>query len=42
MAGMTYGSGDFVYELVPDWAKLPHGWVFTQVAAVAVDADDNA
>jgi DNA-binding beta-propeller fold protein YncE len=41
MADTTYGSGDFVYELVPDWAKLPNGWVFTQVAAVAVDADDN-
>ncbi|MDP7090329.1 MAG: peptidyl-alpha-hydroxyglycine alpha-amidating lyase family protein [Dehalococcoidia bacterium] len=41
MADSTHGSGDFVYELIPDWAKLPDGWVFTQVAAVAVDKDDN-
>ncbi len=41
MADSTHGSGDFVYELIPDWAKLPDGWVFTQVAAVAVDKNDN-
>ena len=37
MADSTCGSGEFVYELVPDWAKLPDGWEFTQVAAVAVE-----
>ena len=41
MADSTHGTGDFVYELVPDWAKLPDGWKLTQVAAVAVDKDDN-
>ena len=34
------GSGDYTYELVEGWAKLPEGWKFTQVAAVAVDEDD--
>jgi sugar lactone lactonase YvrE len=40
MADSTYGDGDFIFELVSDWAKLPAGWVFKQVAAVAVDSDD--
>ena len=34
------GSGEYTYELVEGWAKLPEGWKFTQVAAVAVDEDD--
>ena len=35
------GSGEYTYEVDMDWAKLPDGWTFTDVAAVAVDADDN-
>lgn len=35
------GSGNYRYELVENWAKLPDGWVFTQVAAVAVDENDR-
>ena len=37
---VTVGSGEYRYELQENWAQLPDGWVFTQVAAVAVDADD--
>ena len=35
------GSGDYTYRLVPDWAKLPPGWVFRDVAAVATDKQDR-
>jgi DNA-binding beta-propeller fold protein YncE len=41
MMAVIVGSGDFRYELVEDWAKLPDGWVFTQVGAVAVDENDD-
>ena len=34
------GTGEYTYELVEGWAKLPEGWKFTQVAAVAVDEND--
>jgi len=34
------GSGEFVYEIVEDWAKLPEGWSFKEVPDVAVDAAD--
>ncbi len=29
------------YEHVPDWGRLPEGWTYTQVAAVAVDSQDR-
>ena len=35
-AGLV-GSGGYTYRLVPDWAKLPAGWTFKDVAAVGVD-----
>ena len=35
------GSGDYRYRVNPDWAKLPDGWNFTDVAGVAVDGDDR-
>jgi hypothetical protein len=35
------GSGDFTYRPVDDWARLPEGWTFGDVAAVGVDRDDN-
>ena len=38
---MRYGQGDFQYELVEDWARLPEGWSFVDVAGVAVDREDN-
>lgn len=35
------GSGDFTYEVIMDWAKLPEGWFFHEVADVAVDSQDR-
>ena len=34
------GSGDFIYEVEEDWAKLPEGWEMT-AAAVAGDSQDR-
>src|SRR5216684_1744029 len=39
--GAIVGSGGYSYRVVADWAKLPAGWVFRDVAAVAVDASDR-
>ena len=39
---MRFGQGDFVYELVEGWGKLPEGWApFSDVVCVRVDADDR-
>lgn len=35
------GSGEFRYRVDEDWAKLPKGWAFGEVAAVAVDSRDQ-
>ena len=35
------GSGDYRYRIVENWAKLPDGWSFKEVAAVGVDKNDN-
>jgi DNA-binding beta-propeller fold protein YncE len=35
------GTGDLKYRVVEDWAKLPDGWSFKEVAAVGTDANDN-
>jgi len=35
------GTPPYQYRLVADWAKLPDGWSFTDVAAVAVDKADR-
>jgi hypothetical protein len=35
------GSGEFTYEVIADWAKLPEGWSFHEVADVAVDSEDR-
>jgi hypothetical protein len=35
------GSGDFRYAIVDDWAKLPDGWQFGDVAGVGVDRRDQ-
>ncbi len=35
------GSGEFTYEVIVDWAKLPEGWSFLEVADVAVDSEDR-
>ena len=34
------GSGNHRYRVVEDWAKLPDGWEFKDVGAVAVDSKD--
>ena len=38
---MSYGSGNYVYELVPDWGKLPAGWKWDHASGAAVDDRDN-
>ncbi len=38
---VTLGTGNYTYEVVENWAKLPAGWGFKEVAAVGVDAHDN-
>jgi hypothetical protein len=35
------GSGDFRYRIADDWAKLPEGWQFGDVAGVGVDRRDQ-
>ena len=35
------GSGEHRYRVVENWAKLPEGWEFKDVAAVAVDRKDR-
>ena len=35
------GSGEHRYGVVEDWAKLPEGWEFKDVAAVACDRHDR-
>ena len=37
----TFGSGDFRYTFVEDWAKLPDGMTFQESPGVAVDSQDN-
>lgn len=38
---VTVGSGEYTYRVDMDWAKLPDGWRFRDVAAVAVDSKDQ-
>ncbi len=35
------GSGEYSYEIVADWAKLPPGWRFKEIGAVGVDRQDR-
>jgi hypothetical protein len=35
------GAGDYTYRIEADWAKLPSGWSFKDVAAVAVGRQDR-
>jgi hypothetical protein len=35
------GSGEYRYQVVEDWAKLPDGWSMPDAAAVAVDSRDQ-
>jgi len=38
---VVLGSGEHRYRVVENWAKLPDGWSFKDVAAVAVDSKDQ-
>jgi hypothetical protein len=38
---VTLGSGAYTYRIVENWAKLPDGWLFNDVAAVGVDRHDR-
>ncbi len=38
---MTYGSGNYQYELVDNWAKLPRGRSFLDIGGMAVDNEDK-
>ncbi len=38
MTTTIVGEGDFRYEAVPGWARLPEGWSFVEVPGVAVDS----
>jgi len=35
------GGGDHIYEELANWAQLPEGWTFKEVADVAVDSRDR-
>src|SRR5437879_3350889 len=35
------GSGDYRYEQIDNWAKVPSGWSLREVGAVGVDGQDN-
>ena len=39
--GVIVGSGEYRYEVIEGWGKLPDGWTFREVAAVGVDKNDN-
>src|SRR3954451_9661134 len=38
---VTVGSGQFTYEVAEGWGRLPDGWTYKEVAAVAVDKNDQ-
>jgi hypothetical protein len=40
-AGLVLGYGEHRYRVEEGWGTLPDGWAFQDVAAVAVDPDDN-
>jgi DNA-binding beta-propeller fold protein YncE len=37
----VHGSGDYKYEIVENWGKLPTGWRYGEVAGLACDSKDN-
>ena len=38
---MRVGEGEWTYEPVENWAKLPPGWRFKEIGAVGTDGRDN-
>ena len=41
VSAVKLGSGSYTYEMVSDWAKLPPGHGWREVAGVAVDSNDR-
>jgi DNA-binding beta-propeller fold protein YncE len=41
MVMTTVGTGDYTYELIENWAKLPQGQTFGNTSAVATDSQDR-
>ncbi len=37
----TTGSGQYTYEILEDWARLPSGWTLGVVTGVAVDSQER-
>ena len=35
------GTGEYRYDLIEDWARLPSGWSFGRVTGVAVDSQER-
>ena len=40
-SGLRVGYGDYTYEHVPGWGKLPDGWEWNHAVGVGVDAQDR-
>ena len=38
---MIYGSGEYRYELVENWAQLPAGWAFYDIGGIGIDKNDR-
>ncbi len=38
---LTLGEGDHKYRVREDWAKLPEGWDFRDVAGIGIDSKDQ-
>lgn len=38
---MTFGTGKYTYEVDEGWGKLPAGWTYGWIPAVACDSKDN-
>ncbi len=38
---MTFGAGEYIYDVVEDWGRLPTGWSRGVIPAVACDAADR-
>lgn len=37
----TVGEGEFRYEVIEDWAKLPPGYSLREIGGIGIDASDN-
>ena len=38
---MAFGSGNYTYEVIPNFGKLPSGWTWGWIPAMACDSQDN-